>query len=406
MGYVNRLAAAAKEIATFNDYVRIISNAIYRAKFKEEAYAIKKYCTSNKDNLIGINASPGYMYEHIRELVNAINIDDNLESLLVGPTKWPENKFKKDTYNFLSKTYNIEYGVNLFSHPWLKKVKVDAYIETAISTFASEITCPKILYTHGMAGLNFSKDYKHVQHLGKYDAVFLNGPLHKKAILAAHKTYGGKLPDIYEIGYLRGDRLTKTKNSFDKKEFLRKLDLPDITTVTYAPTWGEFSSITEWIDPVVEICSKLGVNLLLKLHPIMLLADSTWETCGIDWTIKLKEIVALNYNTKTVVNNNVDDVLLASDVLISDVSGMAIEFMTLEKPVVFLPADKYFNIYGSDRPEVWCRPNYEIRDKSGLKQEIMKAISGNHDITAVDQLVYNRGNSVNVMMDTIKKIIK
>ncbi|HDH53510.1 MAG TPA: hypothetical protein ENH24_03385, partial [Nitrospirae bacterium] len=252
----------------------------------------------------------------------------------------------------------------------------------------------------------FTKDFKYVRYLQRYNAVFLNGPLHKKALLTAQGYYGVDLPPMYEVGYLRGDRLLKMSETFNRSLFLESLGLSDVPTVMYAPTWGDFSSTTEWIDKVVEVCGDMGINLLLRLHPIVLTLKAKWKTGGVDWNRKLHDIEKKYSYVRVAMSHDIDDIMLASDVMITDVSGMALEFLTMDKPVVFLPAPRYFEIYGTERPEKWCRPDYEIKDTAELKQDLRKALEGTGFKFPVDELVYNRGKVLNVMVQRIEEIIQ
>jgi CDP-glycerol glycerophosphotransferase (TagB/SpsB family) len=173
----------------------------------------------------------------------------------------------------------------------------------------------------------------------------------------------------------------------------------------YSPTWGEFSSVNDWLDELVEVSVDLGINLLLRLHPVMLSGDKKWRTGGINWEKRLSDIEKKAMQMRLVLGHGIDEFILGSDVMVTDVSGMALEFMTLDKPVVFLPAQRYFKLYGSDRPEKWCRPEYEIESKSELKRELMKALEGGGYKVPVNELVYNKGTSLENMVETIKRIV-
>lgn len=353
-----------------------------------------------------MNVGQAYFFEHIRDLLEALKENKKLYPLLVSTTQWPTRNYKTALFKSLESRYNIIYCRDIFAYPWLEYAPVKAFLEVAVTTYANGLRCPKILYAHGMAGLNFSKDLKQIKLLGKYTALFLNGPLHKKALYTAQKYYGGRLPQMYEIGYLRGDRLLKMSETFSRHGFLESLQLSDLPTVVYAPTWGDFSSVSEWTDNIVGVCEEMGINLLLRLHPIMLTGKAKWKTGGINWNERLSNIEKKHSQVRIAMSDDIDEIMLAADIMITDVSGLALEFMTMDKPVVFVPAPRYFEIYGSERPEKWCRPDYEIKNRAELSQELKRAINGDGFKLPIDGLVYNRGKSLETMINRIEQIVR
>jgi hypothetical protein len=408
MKVLRNLKEKLNETRMFNQQMRIIFCALYRVFFNSEKANFKKYVDLYKSReLIALNIGQyAYFYEHIRDLVELLRQDHQLFPLLVSSTKWPIKKSKIATFDLLSKRYKLFYGKNIFGYPWLKYTKIKAFFDVSPSSYGCDNHCPQILYAHGMGGRGFGKSLRSVSFLSRYSALFLTGPIQRKAILMSQKIYGSELPRMYEIGYLKGDRLLKMLSSFDKKAFLEKLKLPFVPTVLYAPTWGEFASPEDWLKRVVEVSESMGVNLLVKLHPIMLNNKDQWRTGGIAWD---KELVDIELNTRQVKifwAPDIDEVLLASDVMITDVSGMALEFMTLDKPIVFLPAPRYFELYGEERPEKWCRPDHEIQTNSELKRELEKAIEGKGYRFPVEELVYNRGKALDFMLQALREIVK
>ncbi len=404
----SRIRARIREEMFFNPTVRLVSNRLYRGLLRGEGRNVRKYCgQAGRKSTVAFPVFQLYTLEHIRDLIDALRRGETMHPLLFTTTRTvPVSRSKKDEiFRFLSSRYNLLYNRDIFAYPWLKSVDARMFFELSVSSYGCELDCPKVLYTHGMAGLNFSKDFKHIKYVHRYDALFLNGPLHKKALLTARRYYGVELPPMYETGYLRGDRLLAMAETFDRRSFLESVGLPDVPTVMYAPTWGDFSSTADWIDDVVAVCGRLGVNLLLRLHPIVLTGRAKWKTGGVAWKEKLAGIEKGNPHVRVAMSHDLDDVMLASDVLISDVSGMALEFLTMERPVVFLPAPLYFEIYGSERPEKWCRPDYEITGPGELERELSRALEGKGFEFPVDRLVYNRGKSLEVMVRTMEQII-
>lgn len=400
-------ARLREKLVIFNPYMRTILNTVYKTIFRKEDKSFRNYYKQfDSKLLIALNVGQAYFFEHIRDLVESLKENESIFPLLFSTTQWPQRRYKAELFSSLKSRYNIIYCKNLFAYPWIEESPVKAFLEVAITTYADGLRCPKILYTHGMAGLNFSKDLRHIKLLGKYTAIFLNGPLHKKALYTAQKYYGSRLPRMYEIGYLRGDRLLKMSETFKRKVFLESLQLLDLPTVVYAPTWGDFSSTSEWVDNVIDVCEDIGFNLLLRLHPVMFTGKAGWKTGGINWNDRLSNIEKKHPRVRIAMSADIDEIMLAADIMITDVSGLGLEFITMDKPVVFLPAPKYFEIYGSERPEKWCRPNYEIKNRADLRQELKKANDGDGFKFPVGELVYNRGKSLEIMIKRIEEIMR
>jgi len=361
----------------FNLFIRRVYNYFYRITHGN--LNIK-----NKEADILIGLSDLHFFEHTKDLI--FNWHEKTFKIIT-PT-FGTDKRRIDIFSFFERLgYKI--GDELIPYPYAKQLNYKIYIEMAISGFHADLRCPKLLYTHGMGGLNFGKDYEMIKYVHRYRALLLNGPLQKRALEIAARLYNVKLPELFEVGYLRGDRLRKMMKSYNKNKFYKNYNLQNkVPIVLYAPTWGDFSSVKEWIDTVCEVCEKLGVYLFIKLHPLMLTYKDANKTSGINWDEKLKQLK----NKFTMVNiwqeQDIDEIMLASDVMITDVSGMGLEYMVLEKPVVFLPAPKYFEIYGDERPEKWVRPEREIQSAEELslyiKQSLIKQNS--YDL---NKLIYN-----------------
>lgn len=394
-----------KEYLIFNRKLRRLYNGWYRYRNKTEKSALFKYL-SNKKTLVAIGLAHVYFLEHVRQLLSLLNQDQKLDLFLIGPPVLPARVWKTEFYKFLGERYSIAYNKNVFAHPWLKLAKPRLFLELCISTYGTEVKCPRVIYAHGLAGLNFSKDYRHIKFLSNYNAIFLTGPLQKKAILAAQKLYGGQtLPPMYEIGYLKVDRLLELASSFNKEKFLGTLGLPTSRpTILYAPTWGNFSSAKLWIDKIARVCLEMEVNLLLRLHPIMVTSTSTWETGGVNWPEKLVKLSADFSNLLVVKNHDLDEIMLAADVMVTDVSSLGLEFLSMEKPVIFLPAPNFFKIYGEERPEKWCRPDYEIKTAAELKRKLEQAIDGKGHKFSSKEIVYNRGKAAQAMIEAIRQM--
>lgn len=382
----------------FSRHIRSILNLFFRVLKLEEYARLKNYIQNNKDKLIfALNCRDPYQFEHIKDIYFFLKNNKSFLILPIGTLKFFKSENKDKVLSLFDNQYGLRYGENYFSYLWFSKIKSDIFLDVSITSYAdTQRGCTKILYAHGLASLGFSKDFSHIKYVKKYDYLFLTGPLQKEAILRAQKKFGVDLPEMIEIGFFRGDRLLEKSNKFDKRKYLGEVGIEDTFTVLFAPTWGEFSCVLNWLDKIISICVDLEINLMIKLHPIMINGSTKWETGGVDWEKRLFEISKNSLRIYDVSNYNIDDLYLVSDLLISDVSSSALEFMILGKPVIFLPADNYFKLFQDEGPIFSIRKNREVKNKEQLKQELLKKIpKSDNGVYSPTEIIYNPGKALN-----------
>ena len=385
--------------------IRHLLFKIYRSANPMERKNIKDLINDIHIPLVVINFHSPHLVEHIKELFWALKAHSVLEPIPVTSIPWVSTKRKRYALNWFEKKYGLIYGKNLFPNPWIPIIRPACLIDMHITPFKGLCKCTtSILCPHGLAAMGFGKDPKNILRIDRYDYLFLSGPLQKKALVHATKKYGGRLPKLVKTGFLRGDRLISKKAHFDRHGFMQALQLDDRFTVLYAPTWGKFSSAVEWIEDVATVCNKLDLNLLLRLHPRMLRGRTRHETGGLNWDLRLKEISKKYSLIRVITDDDIDDCLLASDLLITDVSSLGIEFMLLGKPVVFLASPDFFNIFGEDMPIAWVRKEAEVKTRKQLTKRLEYHMSGGVTETLpVNEIIYNPGRSLEVMLSFLEE---
>lgn len=160
---------------------------------------------------------------------------------------------------------------------------------------------------------------------------------------------------MIETGYPRNDRLVAQRD-VNQAEFRKKLGLPsDKRVVLYAPTFRpEYPRVEAAGQPnkeqiVTAIMKGLDEDCVLAIRDhYFLSASSAWA--------KDPRIVDLSAHDST------NDVLLATDLLITDYSSIMFDFAVLKRPIVVLGYDKalyeqargmYFDI-SEEHPGVYC----------------------------------------------------
>jgi hypothetical protein len=116
--------------------------------------------------------------------------------------------------------------------------------------------------------------------------------------------------------------------------------------VLYAPAWDPGGSLRSFGDKVIEQLLSIGdANVVVKLHPVSHTPVSSpsyeFYTGGVDWTRRFR-IYEANPLFRHVTAYQVDPLLVAADLLVTDFSSVALEFIGLDKPVIYLDCPEYF----------------------------------------------------------------
>lgn len=242
--------------------------------------------------------------------------------------------------------------------------------------------------------------------LSCYDGIFLYGPSSREGTL---RLYAERYPvefarlRIFDIGYPKTDALFQ--HGFDRAGFLACQGLdPGLPTVCYAPTYQRTASLQQQGVEVIEALASTGVNVLVKLHHVSLKGTGDgvepWvleETGGKDWRAILDGLERKHPNVRLARVHDANPCLLASDLLVTDVSGVAFEFLLLDRPIVFIDVPLLFEQFGVTGIHHWGRSCGDIvADASGL----LRAVRENLDDRArgaesrkelLKRLIYNPG---------------
>ena len=140
------------------------------------------------------------------------------------------------------------------------------------------------------------------------------------------------------VGYPKLDCLVD--GSLDRQQIARSLSLdPNTATVLYAPTWSPHSSLNDSGEEIVDRLAAEGLQVIVKLH------DRSFDlrtrgSGGIDWTKRLSKYDA-HPRVRVASQSEGSPFMVASDVMVSDHSSIAFEYMLLDRPLVVV-----------DRPEL------------------------------------------------------
>ena len=307
-------------------------------------YYIGTYIFKPKDNIVLFESSngrnytgnPRFIYE---ELLNQ-GLDKEYECVwaLINPSEQeiPGNpkKVKKSRFKFLY--YTIKSGTWVLDSRhlyYLKKNKNTRYIQT----------------WHGTPLKKLGLDMDYVNMSGNQDIERYHEDFKKNSAdwqyLISQNNYSSEIfrrafafdGEMLEIGYPRNDILVNNNNKEYIDKIKIKFNIPrDKKVILYAPTWrdneyydsGEYKFATKMdFDQMKESLSEDYV-LIVKYH--YLVKDP------IDWEKYEDFIIECDANW------DIQELYLASDILITDYSSVMFDYAILRRPMLFFTYDLEF----------------------------------------------------------------
>lgn len=316
-------------------------SAKYSARF---LYYLGTYILRPKDNIVLFESSngrnytgnPRYIYE---EILNQ-GLEEELKCVWVfmkpEEVKIPGNaiKVKRSFFRFLY--YAIVSGAWIFDSRhlyYLKKNEKTKYIQT----------------WHGTPLKKLGLDMDYIDMSGNQDIKKYHDEFTKNSrdwqYLISQNSYSSEIfrrafafnGEMLEIGYPRNDILFSKNNKKDISYIKDKFNIPnDKKAILYAPTWrdnqyykkGEYKFATEMdFDAMKEDLSDDYV-LIVKYH-YLVKEDIDWKKYD-DFVIECNE------------NWDIQELYLASDILITDYSSVMFDYAILRRPMLFFTYDLKF----------------------------------------------------------------
>jgi len=256
----------------------------------------------------------------------------------------------------------------------------------------------------------------------RFNALFFLGPLHKSLF----QDYADKNPGAastirtFDVGYPKSDNLIN--GLFSKTAVIQRYGLdPMRSVILYAPAFDSGTSLDMYGEHVIEHLLKLDANIIVKLHPMCY--DPRYYPGGMNWSERLKQFQN-NPRFRHVGNQPLDPFLAASDILVTDVSGTALEFMLLNKPVVFIDCPDFFiNTLGQPgyerakddvlqdiRANAGRTAGIVVPDPSHLPEAINRTLQNPSEfelqrLAVRQKLLYNTGKATSVAVDTLLNLV-
>ena len=204
----------------------------------------------------------------------------------------------------------------------------------------------RICMFHGLPGkgLTFQKKF-----MEDFDILFLQGPLEEKMF----EEFSAVAPEvtqrqaIYRVGYPKSDVFFHPLRT--RAEILRGMGLdPKRKTVLYAPSFDKGTSLPQYGEDMFRVLAALDCNVIVKLHPVSYdRRVVAVHSGGVYWPSVVDRYVAEGHFVHAG-NVDVADCLLGADAMVTDVSAVALEFMLLDKPVVYVECPDFYAMFSRD----------------------------------------------------------
>ena len=245
-----------------------------------------------------------------------------------------------------------------------------------------------------------------------YDTIFTVGPHHETEIREAERLFNLKPKAFVPHGYPRIDQILKDYEQYQKTVPARDLNEP--VKVLIAPSWGPNSISSLCLEPLIQHLLNAGLDVTYRPHPMTHREDAP----RMDNVQKRFGGNALFHFDADIANA---DSLFASDVMISDWSGVALEFaLATGKPVLYIDIPRKlqntrFEKFQSVPVEVSLREQLgavvspdAIDTVPARIAEIMGSLSERQQTIArlKTELVYNLGRSSEVGAAELMKLLE
>jgi glycosyltransferase involved in cell wall biosynthesis len=263
--------------------------------------------------------------------------------------------------------------------------------------------------------------------LRSFNVYFLYGPLERELfeLIKSEKPASTAHIRLVDVGYPKLDDLLQGR--YRREEVLSSLGLNTAwKTVIYAPAWDPNGSLRKYGEKVIKALLAIpDVNVIVKLHPVSLEPSNspnyTFYTGGVNWVERFKPFEKLP-NFRHVADYLVDPLLAAADVMVTDFSGVALEFMTQDRPVVYIDCPEFFEktlrewrqdpdiSKNDDRLNAGRNAGLVVKDPSELAAAVRRSLNNPEEFsgkrkTLAARFLYNPGRGASTAAEEILKLL-
>lgn len=300
----------------FFSFLPVIPNVFvfesqYGGRIDDNPKAIYDYLKNQKD-------SKNKLFWSIRYLDREIVEDKDVKVLYRFSIRW--------LYYMARANYWI---VNARMPKWLDKRKETKYVQTWHGTPLKKLALD--MDTYGMPGSNLENYKKNfLAETQKWDYLVAPNQYSKdifKSCFAFKK-------EFIDSGYPRNDILYNKNNQEDIKKLKEKFGLPlDKKVILYAPTWRDDYYISKGKYKFKIPFNINTLNDILKNQAVFIFRAHYLVAETLDGIADGKVIFNLSGN------EDISELYLVSDLLITDYSSVFFDYANLERPMLFYAYD-------------------------------------------------------------------
>ncbi|MDD7409783.1 CDP-glycerol glycerophosphotransferase family protein [Fusobacterium gastrosuis] len=268
-----------------------------------------------------------YLFEYFLKNYSKFEI-----KYVVNDKKLKKELEKKLGNHFISTDNMKEILYCLFSYTWIV-----SSLETPVGGTLQRINRLVIHLGHGTPLKNIGLLEKKISFIKKIYYFFIRSNF--SYVLATSENFKGIMSNFLSIplerilveGQPRNDSVFLEKRPFLEKNF--KIS-KNSKSILYAPTWRPnketaiFPLVDIQLDELSDYLYKNNINIFLRVHP-------DFEEKIDDKIVNLDRVYILD--SKKV--GDISEYLSCFDLLITDYSSIFIDFLLLQKPIIFLPYD-------------------------------------------------------------------
>jgi hypothetical protein len=308
---------------------------------------------------------------------------------------------------------------------YLRFTKWDAYVSPTEwgNVFPGNSDAFRVQIFHTLA----DKKIEYSNELLKFNVIFANGPVHHefldKYIFNLYPESRKKI-NVINAGYAKIDNLFN--NYYSKKELKKEINInvdDNRKIILYAPNWEATSALYKYGNQIIDILSQSNHLILIKLHYMSLIAkedhDATissenhfkFTKVWVDWRKKLEPYNKYE-NIRIINDQNLNPWLYLADLMVTDYGGASLEFVCMDKPVIYLDCPEFFDMRGHDVFEKQARETgFILDDPERLLDTIEKALDKDSDPHSKirkkmkKRLLYNPGTAAINGFEEVYKLI-
>ncbi|MGP0584727.1 CDP-glycerol glycerophosphotransferase family protein [Paenibacillus timonensis] len=229
------------------------------------------------------------------------------------------------------------------------------------------------------------------KHWAKMDMIMSYSPLYNTAMNACN---GANIRQYRITGVPRNDALFSSESNARLKVLYPQLDAEKETIAFFMPTFRKsvvtpnkiegsknFSNIFGLPElekrKFLDFLEQSQITLVIKLHPF----EESYFAKELE-ELKSSKILILNDGMLGNANMDLYDVLGAADLLITDYSSVYIDYLLLDRPIIFLPTD--LEEYKGNRgllfePYDFWTPGPKVYRQEELQHAIHQVLIGQDD---------------------------